>query len=553
MFFLFLALALASATPCVDLHEGTSQTLACPAGQNVFRVNFADFGNVGGSNATCDFKSDQKCTTAAASMAHARQLCLGKASCDLDSSNDGWGPDPCPGYPKSLAVDVSCDAEPHCYAVTFNTTLGSYMVLQQAPAAAAVYGTVTGNTTTVTVTVEDGGGNTYTVPAAVAGGQWKALLRPAPAGGNYNITATAVSFNANHPAHQKPTPKKHKPEPKPYHPLTLTKQVCSTEQVSASVVNVTFGDVWFCGGRECGIAPGSAPQIDQALKPNPPYPNPNTESNMALPLQNTLTRNISIAAIQSGRYNNIRLQQLRGNMNPDLAWTSVAVAAAGDASAFLQFSGTCYYFGESLTDQLGAAAPPIGLIHTAWGGSTIQNWIKNDTLNSGVCANHSSGQGNDGGWYESRVLPYSQMTLKGWLWYQGENNMYSTFGNSLLKFGYSCLMPVLVSEWRALWSSTPGTTDPAAPFGVVTLASSGSEGGHNLGSMRLAQTAGYGVLPNPLMPNTFLVQALDLDDPWINTTCSDAKCCGVSVDANHPCAPKTPPRKNKPEPEPYTP
>jgi hypothetical protein len=27
----------------------------------------------------------------------------------------------------------------------------------------------------------------------------------------------------------------------------------------------------------------------------------------------------------------------------------------------------------------------------------------------------------------------------------------------------------------------------------------------------------------------------------------------VSVDANHPCAPKTPPRKNKPEPEPYTP
>ena len=27
----------------------------------------------------------------------------------------------------------------------------------------------------------------------------------------------------------------------------------------------------------------------------------------------------------------------------------------------------------------------------------------------------------------------------------------------------------------------------------------------------------------------------------------------VSFDAKHPCAPKTPPRKNKPEPEPYTP
>ena len=52
-----------------------------------------------------------------------------------------------------------------------------------------------------------------------------------------------------------------------------------------------------------------------------------------------------------------------------------------------------------------------------------------------------------------------------------------TKGNSQANVGYSCLMPVLVSEWRALWSRTPGTTDPMAPFGVVTLAASGSEGG----------------------------------------------------------------------------
>ena len=32
---------------------------------------------------------------------------------------------------------------------------------------------------------------------------------------------------------------------------------------------------------------------------------------------------------------------------------------------------------------------------------------------------------------------------------------------------------------------------PAAPFGIVTLASSGSEGGPDMGAMRLAQTAGY--------------------------------------------------------------
>ena len=146
--------------------------------------------------------------------------------------------------------------------------------------------------------------------------------------------------------------------------------------------------------------------------------------------------------------------------------------------------------------------------------------------------------------------------------------MYSTFGNSLLKFGYSCLqvfqtpyptprtvldapqmispcihvrplpipsrsMPVLVSEWRALWSRTPGTTDPMAPFGVVTLAASGNEGGADLGSMRLAQTAGYGVLPNALMPNTFLAQAHDLDDPYINQTCDSLRCCPYNFNASY--------------------
>lgn len=65
------------------------------------------------------------------------------------------------------------------------------------------------------------------------------------------------------------------------------------------------------------------------------------------------------------------------------------------------------------------------------------------------------------------------------------------FGSSLRKTGYACLMPKLVSSWRALWSQTPGTTDPNAPFGVVTLASSGSEGGADIRQMGIAQTAGY--------------------------------------------------------------
>lgn len=87
-------------------------------------------------------------------------------------------------------------------------------------------------------------------------------------------------------------------------------------------------------------------------------------------------------------------------------------------------------------------------------------------------------------------------------------------GNALSNTGYACAMKQLITGWRAAWSKTPGTTDPLAPFGVVTLASSGSEGGPDFGTMRIAQTMSFGVLPTPTMPNTFLAQAYDLDDEW---------------------------------------
>jgi sialate O-acetylesterase len=46
-----------------------------------------------------------------------------------------------------------------------------------------------------------------------------------------------------------------------------------------------------------------------------------------------------------------------------------------------------------------------------------------------------------------------------------------------------------------------------------------------MGAMRWAQTANFGVLPNTAMPNTFLAQAFDLDDPFSNITCYKAGCC----------------------------
>ena len=78
-------------------------------------------------------------------------------------------------------------------------------------------------------------------------------------------------------------------------------------------------------------------------------------------------------------------------------------------------------------------------------------------------------------------------------------------------------MPAMIQAWRAHWSATPGTTDPLAPFGLVSLAAGGSEGhGKAMAGMRWSQSGNYGVAPNALMPRVFLAHAYDLGDPMDN-------------------------------------
>ena len=115
----------------------------------------------------------------------------------------------------------------HCNSsdICFSWALGSSMVLQRAPAKAAVYGTLAGaaSSAVISVTVQrfvDGRptGSPYSVAATVvagAGGNatWKAFLKPTAAGGpgSYTITAKCTSG-------------------------------CSG---TAQISDVVFGDVWY--------------------------------------------------------------------------------------------------------------------------------------------------------------------------------------------------------------------------------------------------------------------------------------------------------------------
>lgn len=53
--------------------------------------------------------------------------------------------------------------------------------------------------------------------------------------------------------------------------------------------------------------------------------------------------------------------------------------------------------------------------------------------------------------YNGMVLPFVNMTVKGWLWYQGENNLPYMAGNVLDHAGYACLLPAMIGARKLGW------------------------------------------------------------------------------------------------------
>lgn len=377
--------------------------------------------------------------------------------------------------------------------------------------------------------------------------KWKTFLPSQTPGGNYTIEAHCleeggeeeVEFNVQ------------SDDPNSTNSTTTTPTITSTTSNPTttkiiSITNITFGDIWFCSGQ----------------------------SNMGLPLQYTFDRNTSIQAIlqignnstqhSNHRYNNIRIMAGYANTPPHGTlphkieswnthpgygkiggtnpWMTASQAVQrditndDDGSPWLKFGATCWYFGQQLMDQMkmNDKVIPIGLINTAVGESRISWFMDNTTVST--CHNRSNsmrGKDNvdalrEGQLFATHILPFVDFTIKGWVWYQGEHNMHFLKGNSIANIGYGCQLKTLIEAWRNIWSRVPNTTAPDAPFGIVTLTNKGGMGRSDVGLMRHAQTANYGALPNPGLPNTFLAQAYDLDDEWGGPNagyCFEYNCC----------------------------
>jgi hypothetical protein len=345
-----------------------------------------------------------------------------------DCNNITWSPTPAkgktPANPGCLTSTSWCRAwtpgctspePPYGSGFAFLSSIGSNMVLQQAPAKSAVYGIVVGKPTSVKVTITDldkktsyevdatfnstkqpfgpeyvGGESDYASAGAYINGPhltWKAFLKPTPANTNVSISAVCTGCT----------------EDGSYSAINIT--------------NVTFGDVWHCSGQ----------------------------SNMWLPVSSAFAHNDTIKNItKDGKYHNIRL--MAGNsgdcpgMGPTTStagqqlpaacpWMTASQAAITPAQTggrgppaippLYNFGATCWYFAQKLSDQLEAAGKlvPIGVTDTAIGGQRIEEYMVNDTTLT-ACSDRTGEASPEwnGRLYGKQTLPFVDMTVKGFLW-----------------------------------------------------------------------------------------------------------------------------------------
>jgi hypothetical protein len=380
---------------------------------------------------------------------------------------------------------------PWCSGVSVSDAFSDDMLLQR-DARAAVYGTVQASADTgaslgssrhVWVDVMRDGGDADAVVVSQSstnlvrgrsksGDEWKVVLPPQPAGTGYSLRVYCGGTRVGSP---------------------------SGPQVQ--ILRVAFGDVYFCGGQ----------------------------SNMWLALHRTFEGEATLQRLKSSPH------QLRLMHRPTDASTKQVFVGAdrrhvgpwldlaremqqqsqqqhsthgGKKSTtdefIINFSGTCLYFGLSLLDRLGPDAPPIGLIQSCVGGSWIEEWASISDLSgcSDQTLQHKSGSHAPEQYFNGMVAPLVNMTLRGWVYYQGESNVVGVAGNSARDTGYGCTMPTLIASWRRWWSVEPDTTPTSAVFGLVTLAAGTDEGfPAKMSAFRWSQTANYGVAPNPKMPN----------------------------------------------------
>jgi len=202
-------------------------------------------------------------------------------------------------------------------------------------------------------------------------------------------------------------------------PYTLTFNDGKATRLS----NVMMGELWICSGQ----------------------------SNMEMPMKgfkNQPVENANMDILHSTD-NDLRLFTVKRNSTfapvNDVTgkWDEATPAVVRD------FSATAYYFGRELRQMLHV---PVGLIVTAWGGSACEAWMQSDWLRAFPDAkipqkeeDIKSKNRTPTVLYNGMLHPLIGITMKGVIWYQGEDN-YNRWQT------YADMFTTMINGWRKVWN-----------------------------------------------------------------------------------------------------
>jgi sialate O-acetylesterase len=268
------------------------------------------------------------------------------------------------------------------------------------------------------------------------------------------------------------------------------KLVVASGATSITISDILVGEVWLCGGQ----------------------------SNMEWTLRSTRDADLEIScadypAIRFIRLPKIARQHPQADFPVESPHNPVGNWRLCTTEQVENCTGVGYYFARRVHRQLKV---PVGLIDTSWGGTMAQHWVSQETLKpfpemkpyldrfneklqAWIDGGHEAGarkrfeadvkawevkaaearankaripgkpnpnayqnpanQGQPGGMYNGVLAPLAPFTLRGVIFYQGENN---SFVEAWKPFHRT--FPAVISDWRKAFGN------PQMPFGIIQIA-----------------------------------------------------------------------------------
>ena len=202
-----------------------------------------------------------------------------------------------------------------------------------------------------------------------------------------------------------------------YTPYFIT--ISDGEEVILS--DILIGEVWICSGQS---------NMDMRMM-----------GNTGQPIDRSLE-----TILHAGNYRN-RIRFIAVSRTKDVQQRTDFEGRKWEVSApeaVMTCSAVAYFFAKQVTEVLDI---PVGLVISSWGGSRIESWMNEKTLASidgvdieAVRSSKLKMHHRLECMYDTMLWPVRNFTARGFLWYQGESNI----------FNYYCYAPMMTAMVQ-LW------------------------------------------------------------------------------------------------------